>query len=221
MIRKIPKDFTSGPLFELVQLGGFIVKILGCRLDCANQPVSIAGVKLTLTPSVTNYIFVNWITKVIQANTTGFPERCKQLYEVLTDAIGIAAITDKRSVARVSAHTVYVTKSSFLASGSFNSDTGWVSYDLSSEALVGATGLVVGLFAADSGSPDGVNHWLGVRKPGETAVSQQFRIYPQSAGEYVSASFPIRMSDDKKIEYRVKPNGTITAYLALMGWSFG
>ena len=213
------RDATKA-LFPILGTEGLEVGIFGGNVNKGNTRVQIATAYLTLTAAATNYVFIDWEAGTIEFNTTGFPKDCTPLYVFTTDGADITETDDCRSVLRQSAHTDYITKTTFLANGNFNADTGWVNLDLSSDAPEGATGAKIVLSALDSGTP-GLAVYLALRKPGETAVSQELRLYPQVTGLYVSQEYTIGLDDLKKVQYRARPSGTMSAYMALAGWIFG
>lgn len=214
------KDFTIGPYFPIIYRDGLDITLLGANLDVKNANVAVPSATLSLDASTTNYVYIDWTTKTLAANSTGFPDKSKPLYEITTDATDVTAISDKRAVIRVSSHSEFKTKTTPLFSGAQNSDTGWQTADLSSDAPAGATGVHLGVGVSDSGTP-GLTTKLTLRKPGETANSQEIPIYPQVSGLWVVLVAPIGLNAAKEFDYRIQPSGTLSYYVTLLGWIYG
>lgn len=206
--------------FAIVSKVGLVVKLLGGRMMINNVSTWVEPATFTLVNNATNYIYVN-MQGVLVSSTSPTPLNGFDLWKVVTSGGAIVGgIDDQRAMPRISEHTKFQTDANWLATGSFNADTGWTNLDLSSVAPAGATGVVIGIAVADSGTP-GSSVWTGVRKPGETEISRQGRVYPQVTGLYVCGTLVVGMDANRRIQYRVLPSGTSTAYLRLMGWIFG
>lgn len=214
------KDFTVGPYFPIVYRDGLDITILGANLDVKNADISVPSDTLTLDASTTNYVYIDWTTKTLAANSSGYPDKAKPLYEITTDATDVTAIADKRAVIRVSPHSEFKTKTTPLFSGAANSDTGWQTADISSDAPEGATGVHLAIGVQDSGTP-GLGVKLSLRKPGETATAQNIIMYPQISGLWIALTCPLGINAAKQFEYRIQPSGTLTYFVALLGWIYG
>jgi len=216
------KDKTRAVHFPIVSIDGLDIKILGDSINRANTSFEIPSASLLLTGSDVNYVFIDWTTKTIQVSQAGFPSKSYQLYEITTDATEIAegGLVDKRAVLRQAAHTEYQTKTSWLFSGSENSETEWIDKDLSGDVPEGATGAFLRIGVTDSGIP-GVDVWCGIRKPGEIESSQNIKIFPQVSGIWTGAIAPIGLDGSYVFQMKFKPSGTMSYVVALVGWIFG
>lgn len=221
MSRRVLIQDQSKAVFSLEKVEGLLVSIMGGNLDVRNDPVSVPGAQLTLTPSATNYVYVAWATKTLTVSILASGAKDRPLWEFDTDGAGVTATRDKRSGMRVSAHSVPITDENWLVTGTFNSDTGWGYFSLASKAPVAATGVKLDLYVVETGVK-GSGVYMSVRKPGETAVPQQKRVYPDGGGEIdQNLGVEVGMDSQYRIEYRVKPSASMTVYVALAGWLFG
>jgi hypothetical protein len=213
-------DRMKASPFTIAFEEGLIVKIHGGNLDCQNATKVISSKELTLTPTQTNYLFVDFADNTIKSNTSGFIPKCCPLWKIVTDGSGIVSKSDERTNIRMSAHTEFRTKDTFLLNDDSNIDTDWTDLDLNSIAPAGATGVFVAIGVSDSGTP-GAGVYFKLRKPGEVASPQAIGMYPQVSGIWVGITSPVGMDANNKIQYRAKPSGTMSYVVSLVGWIYG
>jgi len=218
-MRTVKAQDQSKAVFSLERINGLVVSIMGGNMDVKNVPTAVPGAKLTLTPSATNYVYVDWGSELLKATITAPQDKDKPLWEFDTDLTSVTAKRDKRSALRHSAHTEFKTRDAYLLSQVFNVNQDWTDLDLSGPAPRGATGVMLGINVMDSGTP-GSSVYFRTRKPGETDLTRAITIYPQVSGLYVFGFAPMAMVS-KKIQYKASISGAMTVKVALMGWIFG
>ena len=222
------RDLTLGPFFKQSRLGGLKVKIDGGHLDVANNLIDVEPKQFDLTPSSTNYIFIDWTTNEITVNTTGFTDRCKPLWELVTDADSITTPEgegDKRAIPRVSAHSCYASHDVELVDETTNIDIDWGLIDLTTvSGLVipkNACTVKMNIAAQDSGAI-GAGVYVSVREPGDTLLTHEFRIYPQVGGIWLGVpAVEVGLDMNSRFERKVKVSGTFKWKAFLCGWGFG
>jgi hypothetical protein len=214
------RDRSTGSQFPIAKTDGLNITVQGGNINAANTTVVIASAVVALTDDSINYVYIDWADDTIKANTTGFPKASNELYKVTTVSGAVTQVEDYRAVLRMACHTEYKTKSTWLFSGDENSETGWDNKDVSGDAPPGATGILARVGVTDSGTP-GVDTWIAVRKPGETAASQEIKIYPQVSAIWTGAVVPIGLDATKKFQLKCKPGGTMSYVVALCGWIYG
>ena len=205
--------------FGLIERGGLNITILRGMIDFANESERINRKDLVLEDNATNYIFVDWNTREIASNQTGFPGRSKPLYEIQTENGSVKSVIDKRAVARISAHSVFETHNEYLLEVSSDVDVDWAEVDLSGLAPYGATGVFIHIEVKDSGTP-GEDVYVAFRKSGDSELSRWVRISPQASGVWNLVAVPVGLLD-YKFEYMMSVGSQMDLRVSLLGWMFG
>ena len=146
----------------------------GGPVDFSNKPVDVDTKKITLVANTTSCVFIDWATKEIMVNTTGFVHNCYRLYEIITDGTGIVSVVSKRAIPRVSAHSKPASLATWLKEKTFNANQVWSDFDLSTVVTIptNATGIKMLVYVKENGSIVGDGSFAAFRKPDDTA---QFR----------------------------------------------
>ena len=219
---------TDRPLlggFEILSADSLNCQIRGTWFEINNISVKIPSKKFVLPASTAEiFIFLNPNTKEIEQNSTGWPAVCHRLYKLATNTDSITNQEDFRTAGRFSRHSSPATHDEWLIDGNTNSNINWGIFDLDTVSSLiipeGVTGFDALMVVNDSGTP-GANVFMSIRKPGETAVSQERRAYPQEQGVPIGFNFPVGMSDDHEIERMVKVSETFQYKLGLLEWKWG
>ncbi len=213
-------DELKASPFKWSDESGLNIKINSGSLDVQNCTCLINSANLTLIANQTNYIYVDQSDNTIKTNTTGFPVKSCYLWIMTTDADSITNKSDQRTKIRVAAHSEYKTQATWLLDTNYSVDSGWLELDLSSIAPTGAATVKVDMKASDSGTPTD-NNWFGIRKPGETGDTRYSKVSPLVSGRESIRYAEMGINSNKKIEYRVIPNGNMAVKLQLVGWGYG
>ena len=219
------KGNTQQTAFSLLKQDGLGVKIQGAILDVQNNPVIIPPAVLSLDPSSTNYIFVVVGGSTIEFNTTGCPSHGKPLWEITTDDTGVLEVTDKRAVARLSAHSGCATSPTWLQQQTFNGSVSWTDFDISGSVDIpaGATGIRMEVHVKEIGTvPAADQVFVMFRRPGETELSQAKLVMPQVSGRWFTRTVEVKFGDDgKTIQFSVNVDTQMLVKVGLAGWVYG
>jgi len=85
----------QNPLAPIIVGGGFVITINAGIVIVGTTPTLIPQTVLSLTPSASNFIFIN-SSGNLSINTSGFTSGCLPIATIVTDALGIHTITDNR-----------------------------------------------------------------------------------------------------------------------------
>lgn len=98
-IYAVNAEYAQGvaPGFWPTSGGGFVLNMASGTSVCNSAPALYPGGSLTLTPSATNYVYVDPVTCGPSFNTTGYPAGAVPIASITTNASGITAINDQRT----------------------------------------------------------------------------------------------------------------------------
>lgn len=85
----------QNPLAPIIVGGGFVITINSGIVIIGTTPTTIPQTVISLTPSATNFIFLN-SSGVITINTSGFTSGCLPICTIVTNSSGILSIVDNR-----------------------------------------------------------------------------------------------------------------------------